>query len=327
MIIRTLIVGAAFALAVIALPARSQEAPRLRAMVTVHGPLVTLGDLVENAGPASGVAVFQAPDPGTTGTVRAERIVTAANGSGLAGVSAGGLHSVTVTRAARAIDADEVTGVIAGRLAAISGAGRIEDMDVTLDGFSEPVAIESTAVAPLAVRDLQHDSRNGRFSAVLGVADSAALSAGIRVTGRAIEIVEVPVLARAVERGEMISPVDITTERLPRNALRAGTLTDPGAVAGMSARRKLAPGSTLTAEMLMEPVLVGRNEMVTIVFQAPGLTLSTRGRALATGARGDVVRVFNIQSSRTVEAEVIGPGVVSVMPRGIPMAALGTTAR
>lgn len=327
MIIRTLLVGAALAMIVFSLPAGSQEAPRLRPAVTVHGALVTLADLVDNAGAAGNVAVFRAPEPGTTGTVRADRVLAAAAGNGLPEVVSAGILSVSVTRAGRIISAQEISDTIARRVAAGASSRDGADLDISIDGYTEPVAVESTATAPLSIADLQHDSRTGRFSALLKVSDSELLAAGIRVSGRAVEIVEVPVLVRAIERGESVSPADLAIERMPRHTVRGDVLTDPAAIAGMAARRRLPAGAALSGDVLMEPLLVQRNGMTTIVFSVPGLTLSTRGRALSNGTRGEVVKVFNIQSGRTIEAEVIGAGLVAVMPQRMPMAALAASAR
>ncbi len=77
----------------------------------------------------------------------------------------------------------------------------------------------------------------------------------------------------------------------------------------------------------MAPVLVHRGDLVTIVYRSTGLTLTTRGRALSAGAGGEVIKVFNVQSKRTVEGEVNGPGLVTVMPQRVPLAALTTTIR
>ena len=55
-----------------------------------------------------------------------------------------------------------------------------------------------------------------------------------------------------------------------------------------------------------------RNEAVTITYEVPGIMLTVRGKALEAGAVGDVVGVLNIQSNRTVQATVIGPGRVTI---------------
>ena len=62
----------------------------------------------------------------------------------------------------------------------------------------------------------------------------------------------------------------------------------------------------------MKTDVVHRNEAVTIVFEVPGILLTVRGKALEPGAVGDLVNVLNIQSNRTVQAEVIGPGQVII---------------
>src|SRR5439155_136890 len=81
--------------------------------------------------------------------------------------------------------------------------------------------------------------------------------------------------------------------------------------AGLIAKRALAAGKPIRQADLMKPELVARNETVTIVFEVPGIMLTTRGKALEAGAQGDLVNVLNVQSKRTVQATVSGPGRVT----------------
>jgi flagellar basal body P-ring formation protein FlgA len=48
------------------------------------------------------------------------------------------------------------------------------------------------------------------------------------------------------------------------------------------------------------------------VFEAPGILLTIRGKALEAGAHGDLINVLNVQSKRTVQGTVSGPGRVTV---------------
>jgi flagella basal body P-ring formation protein FlgA len=52
--------------------------------------------------------------------------------------------------------------------------------------------------------------------------------------------------------------------------------------------------------------------MVTIIYEVPGIGLSARGKAIESGAEGDVVNVLNLQSKRTVQGTVTGPGRVTI---------------
>ena len=51
---------------------------------------------------------------------------------------------------------------------------------------------------------------------------------------------------------------------------------------------------------------------VTMLFDAPGMSLSAVGRALAEGGEGDSIAVLNPTSYRQVVGVVIGPGSVRV---------------
>jgi flagella basal body P-ring formation protein FlgA len=74
----------------------------------------------------------------------------------------------------------------------------------------------------------------------------------------------------------------------------------------------LRPDQPLTASDVMKPEVVARNDIVTIVYQAPGVTLTLRGQARDGGALGDTIGVLNVESKRVVQAVVSGPDRVTV---------------
>jgi len=80
----------------------------------------------------------------------------------------------------------------------------------------------------------------------------------------------------------------------------------------MAARQPLRAGQNLRRGDLMKPELVGRNEPVTLIFQAPGISLTVRGTAMEPGTEGDVINIVNTQSKRQIQGVVTGPGQVTV---------------
>ena len=56
-----------------------------------------------------------------------------------------------------------------------------------------------------------------------------------------------------------------------------------------------------------------RDQNVTLIYEAPGIYLTMRGKALENGTEGDVVNVMNLQSKRTLSGTVIGRGQVSII--------------
>ncbi len=288
--------------------------PALKASVTVVGDVVRIGDLVENAGPVADVPIFRAPDLGTTGTVATDRILDAIRPHQLIGIDTRGLADVVVTRASRAITPREISDRIAQALAGQYGFGDAHDIQINFDGDVRTLQVESNVTGEPQVLALSYDARTTRFDVTFDLPESVELRRqGARYTGTAIETIDAVTVDRPVEHGEVLKASDLTVVRRPK--AEAGTLlTDLTAAVGLAARHQLRPGQPLAAADLMKPQIVQRNDTVTIVFAAPGLTLTLRGQAQDAGAFGDTIGVLNMESKRLVQAVISGPDRVTVGP-------------
>ena len=118
-------------------------------------------------------------------------------------------------------------------------------------------------------------------------------------------------LARGVERNEVLKSSDVMVERRPKAEVGNDAAARDRAV-GMQARRQLRAGQALRIADLAKPDLVQRDQNVTLIYEASGLYLTMRGKALESGTEGDVVNVMNLQSKRTVSGTVTGRGQVSI---------------
>jgi flagella basal body P-ring formation protein FlgA len=121
---------------------------------------------------------------------------------------------------------------------------------------------------------------------------------------------EVAVLARPVLRGDLLSAADFTSELRP-TAQGRGALAASDA-AGRESVRNMPAGSVVRSSDVVAPRLVRRGEPVNIVVKSGGLTISTQGRALASGGAGDLVRVVAASTNRTLDGIVDGSGAVRI---------------
>jgi flagellar basal body P-ring formation protein FlgA len=120
------------------------------------------------------------------------------------------------------------------------------------------------------------------------------------------------VLSRAIARGAAIEAQDVIWMDAPANAPR-DALSDPDALIGKTAKRALMPNTALRSADVMDTPAVRRGEPVTLMFEAGGLRLSVRGRAMSDAAVGSMVKVLNPQSNKTLDAIVESPGVARVL--------------
>jgi flagellar basal body P-ring formation protein FlgA len=287
--------------------------PRLRAEAVVTGAIVRIGDLVENAGIVANVPIFRSPDLGSTGTVSADAVVEAVRAHALIGLDTGDVRDVVVTRAARTIEPQQIESTLAAALSTQYALGPSKNVVVSFDRALAPLHVEPTAKGAPRVLRLGYEPRNGRFDATLEIPGRAAL----RLNGQARIMVEVLTVARPLRRGEILKQADVVIERHPRAEVGRDYVADRGQAIGLAARNDLQPGRLLRAADLMKPEVVRRNELVTLVYEVPGITLTVRGKATEGGAEGDVIGVLNEQSKRVLEGVVAGPGRV-VIASGAP---------
>ena len=313
-IVLALVVVAAFGREATAEP--TPAGPRLRELVAVSSEIVRIGDLVENAGAAADVPVFRAPDLGQTGAVQLARIIEALRPYDLTGLDTGGLNEVVVTRLSRAMTAKDITDRITRALSGQYGLGDAQNLAVILDRDIRILHVEPTVGGDLVVSRMHVDPRTGRFDIAFELPGSTlSRRAGLRFTGTVTETVEAAMLTRSLRIGEVVKASDVTMGRRPKAELR-GDGMGPDQVIGMAAKTALRNGQALRTDDLIKPQIVQRNEAVTIYYEVPGIMLTVRGKAIEGGAMGDVVGVLNIQSNRTVQATVIGPGRVTIAAAG-----------
>ena len=287
--------------------------PALKADITATRDILTLGDLVTGlpAGVASQPA-FRAPVLGETGTIQASRIIEAVQAQGVETVLDGGHAQVVVTRAARRIGMIDIEAAVRNAIEERYGVDA-RALTLSLDNGAPVIVAEPELRGALQTQDLVYDARSRRLVATLLLPGSAAMRLKpVRITGQMVETVDVVVPIRAINRGEIIQAADLSTERRPREGTASDVVVEAVAAIGKSARRALGAGQTMRTADLQRQEIVARNEVVTVMYEAPGLMLSMRGRAQEAGAQGDIISVMNIQSKKILQATVVGAGRVAV---------------
>ena len=304
--------------------ARAQEsedtiaAPMLRAQVTVESDVVRIGDMVENAGTASQIAIYRSPDLGTTGTLPIAQVINTLQAHQVIGVDTRDIKSVSVTRLARILEGKEIESQVAHALEHRSGLGDAVNLSLTFDRDVQDVRLEAWNNGTLQPVSARYEPRSGRFDVSFEIANDTNNSrTKLRFTGIAVEMLEAAILTRNVDRGDVLKASDVVTERRPK--AEVGNDAAPrGHAVGMQMRKGLRAGQPLRVADLGKPDLVQKDGNVTLIYEAAGIYLTARGKAVDSGTEGDTVTVLNLQSKRTISGTVVGRDQVAIaiaMPR------------
>jgi flagella basal body P-ring formation protein FlgA len=283
--------------------------PVLKPIVTVASDIVVIGDLFENAGAKAQVPIFRAPDLGHIGVVATARILEAVRPHQLGDVETSGIAEVAVTRLSRSFGIKEIEALVLRAAVGKHGLGAGENLSISFDREMRSMHFPPD-VGDLQVIRFSYDPRSTRFDAAFDLSN-APRRTPLRFSGTIVETVEVAVLAQALNRGDVLQSADLALERRPKNTVPSDAVGAEQAL-GLALRRPLRAGQPLRPTDLVKPQLVAKNETVTIVYEVPGITLTVRGKALESGAAGELVNVQNLQSKRTIQGTVTGQGVVTV---------------
>jgi flagella basal body P-ring formation protein FlgA len=241
MIVRSLLLATAL-LAATSMAAVAQTrddviaAPVLRASITVSGDLVRIGDVIDNAGSAAQIAIYRAPDLGTTGSLQVAQVLTALRAHQVIGVDTRELKEISITRLARTLESKDIELQVARALERKNGLGEAANLSLTFDRDVQDIRLEASSTGAMQPASVRFEPRNNRFDVTFEIASSSvAAPTKLRFTGTAVETVEAAVLARSVERNEVIKSSDVVIERRPKADV-GGDLAIRDRAVGMQAR-------------------------------------------------------------------------------------------
>ena len=116
-------------------------------------------------------------------------------------------------------------------------------------------------------------------------------------------------VAAPVAKGDILSESMLTLAYQDQTLIRGDYLTDPSALIGVRSKRELKPGQPIR---LTQVCVVCKGDQVTLSAENSSMQIKTMARALQDGSFGDMIRLVNTRSGRTVQGQVSAVGSVIV---------------
>ncbi|MFQ2770932.1 flagellar basal body P-ring formation chaperone FlgA [Aeromonas caviae] len=116
-------------------------------------------------------------------------------------------------------------------------------------------------------------------------------------------------VAVLVAKGDILSEPMLTLAYQDQTLIRGDYLTDPTALIGVRSKRELKPGQPIR---LTQVCVVCKGDQVTLSAENSSMQIKTMARALQDGSFGDMIRLVNTRSGRTVQGQVSAVGSVVV---------------
>ncbi len=165
----------------------------------------------------------------------------------------------------------------------------------------------------LEVRAVNRNPSLGRAVFVLRVQGLGGRPFKQWVSADVSQIVEVVVATRKLRRLDVLEAEDIHLQSIQIRRVRSRYLFNLKEVLGKRLTQSLRKGMPIRENQLEIAPLVQRGDRVTITVRSQGLQIVTSGKAKEDGQLGEMIRVMNLESKKTVFAEVVKAGDVQIV--------------
>jgi flagella basal body P-ring formation protein FlgA len=314
LIFRTVILLVTLSLAVLFFiaGAKSAFAASLKPVATIEDNLLTAGDLFDGLSDSKASFVLgPAPLPGKDMTLNSKMLYHIASSLDLPWRPAHMGEQITVKRAATLISSHVIENEVIKNLKEKGIGGRF---NVHFTGNTPQLILPHTEEAKFEVTRLNLDHQSDRFEANIVAPSIENPVAQLNISGSVERLISVPVLKDTIRTGSLIGEHDIAFIDIKEKELQHDFVLNKENITGMTPRRIINAGKPIRTIELQPPQLVARGEMVTIIFKDNAMTLTAQGKALQSGAKGDIIRVVNTSSNRSIQTYVSGSKEVSVNP-------------
>lgn len=286
----------------------ANAAPVLRDNITVISPIVTVGDMFEDAGIFSEHALFRAPAPGTIGQVSVQSIRIASAKVGMDTFENPGFFNVSVARKGVNVDLTFLEHLISNDLTSQGILRQGMSVSAFLTRELAPLFAEDNG-DPVSLINLRYAPNSGRFSARFSLAGTAQ---PLNISGRLDFSILAPHLVRALPNGTILTINDIELRKTSLQFARNVGVPTLDQLVGLQLRRNQLEGASLRLNDVIAPVLIARNDIVTLYLKAGAMTLTVKGQALENAAQGANISVLNLMSNTVVHGIAAGPNSVQI---------------
>lgn len=291
--------------------ARTALAASLRPVSIVTDNVLRVGDVFEGLSESKANTVLgPSPQPGKEMVLNASTLIRIASALDLEWRPATTADQITVRRSATVIGKDIVESLISEKLFENGMAGNFKlNMAAVTD-----IILPHDMPAQAEVSKFTFNPEKDTFEATIAAPSASNPLHEMKVSGTVARMVQIPVLKDGLKNGDIIGAADIDMIDILQKDVQRDYIIKAESMYGMTPRRMVMAGKPIRDLELENPQIVARGALVTLIYKDGPMILSARGKSMQNGARGDLIRVVNMNSNRSLEGLVTAENEITVTP-------------
>lgn len=135
------------------------------------------------------------------------------------------------------------------------------------------------------------------------------VTAVVKIVGPAL------VTAKNLKRGDTLLKSDLQMVKMPWRLLPQNSLVwHAEAVEGLGVKTFIPAGSPLHLDLVDQPLDIKSGDWVEVTVKSgPGVMIRSRGIAKQEGRKGDLIRLVQPDTKKTIQGQIVGPKSVEVV--------------
>lgn len=287
----------------------SQELITLKPSSVVTDNHIKLGDIFNGLSENSNKDVAISPNPGEQLVLDARQLYRIARALNVDWRPISLESEIIISRASHIVKNNEIEEAVTD---ALRSKDIDDDAEIVFNTRDLEIHTPADVIASLVVKELLLDASKRRFSATVDIVADETSYGNVRISGQIFPVTLVPVLNETISSGTIIKDNYLALESVRTDQIKSNTLIDKKQIIGMEAKKNLRKGSTIQTNEIDRPLLVNRNQLVSIVFNTPSMNLTAKGQAKESGSEGDLIKVVNTRSNKTIQARITSEATVVV---------------
>lgn len=263
--------------------------------VTITTDHITLGDVFHDIKDNSNYVLAPAPRPDVTLTWDAFTLNRIAKAFDLQW-RANALDQITIRRLGNIVTEKMLEDAI------LRSFGGDNNMDLEFVGADTEIILPHDIEPTLTIVTSSYNESRQTFSATLRTADDKVRN----LSGISHQLITLPVLKTPVRRGDTITRNMVKQISIRENYVTNNMVLNTEKLVGMTPRKILRANVPVTFQQLDKPTMIKRGDLVTMQLKHGPINITALAKAMESGTDGDIIRLMNVDSKRTLEAEVTG---------------------
>jgi len=276
----------------------------------IQGDTITLGDVFYGLSRDEGRVLGAAPKPGEDMTLSARTLLRIAKALDLPWRPSSTADKVTLRRDATIVEYDQIKESL---YTALYDEGVYGDYELDIPARHQKIILPTDAEESMVITKLSLDSSRKIFKATIAAPSADNPIQHFTMTGKITPVITIPVLRNNIQNGDIITENDLEYIKIKDRDFGQNTIANANRLIGTTPRRVLIAGRPIQKNDIVEPQIVNRGEIVILSLDSGVLNITTQVKALENGSKGDVIRVLNSASNKTIQARVTGQNEVTII--------------